>query len=46
MVYEHQGEFDNQSTAIKSIAPKIGRGPDTLRAWFRRLKLTAVGEMA
>jgi len=36
MVFEHQGEFDNQSAAIKSIAPKIGCGPDTLRAWVRR----------
>jgi transposase-like protein len=32
MVFEHQGEFDSQSAAIKSIAPKIGCGPDTLRA--------------
>ncbi|OJI93675.1 hypothetical protein LY10_04325 [Planktotalea frisia] len=36
MVFEHQGEFESQSAAIKSIAPKIGYGPDTLRAWFRR----------
>lgn len=36
MVFEHQGEFDGQSAAIKSIAPKIGCGPDTLRAWVRR----------
>ncbi|MDA9822544.1 transposase, partial [Paracoccaceae bacterium] len=36
MVFEHQGEFDSQSAAIKSIAPKIGCGPDTLRAWVRR----------
>ena len=26
VVFEHQGEFDNQSAAIKSIAPKIGCG--------------------
>ena len=26
MVFEHQGEFDSQSAAIKSIAPKIGCG--------------------
>ena len=26
LVFEHQGEFDNQSAAIKSIAPKIGCG--------------------
>jgi transposase len=36
MVFEHEGEFDSQSAAIKSIAPKIGCGPDTLRAWVRR----------
>ena len=36
MVYEHQVEIDSQSAAIKSIAPKIGCGPDTLRAWVRR----------
>ena len=36
MVFEHQGEFDSQSAAIKSIAPKIGCEPDTLRAWVRR----------
>ena len=36
MVYEHQGEFNSQSAPIKSIAPKIGCGPDTLRAWVRR----------
>ena len=36
MVFEHQGEFDSQCAAIKSIAPKIGCGPDTVRAWVRR----------
>ena len=36
MVFEHEGGFDSQSAAIKSIAPKIGCGPDTLRAWVRR----------
>ena len=36
MVFEHQGEFDSQSAAIKSIAPKIGCGPHTLRAWVRQ----------
>jgi transposase-like protein len=35
MVFENQSEFDSQSAAIKSIAPKIGCGPDTLRAWVR-----------
>ena len=32
-VFKYQGEFDNQSAAIKSVAPKIGSGADTLRAW-------------
>jgi transposase len=36
MAFEHQGEFDSQSAAIKSIAPKIGCRPDTLGAWVRR----------
>jgi len=36
MVFEHQGEFGSQSAAITSIAPKIGCGPVTLRAWVRR----------
>ena len=33
LVFEHQGEFDSQSAAIKSVEPKIGCGPDTRRAW-------------
>ena len=33
VVFEHQDEFDIQSVAIKSVAPKIGSGADTLRAW-------------
>ena len=36
LAFEHQGEFDCHSAAIKSIAPKIGCGPDALRAWVRR----------
>ena len=36
VVFEHQDEFDSQSAAIKSVAPKIGSGTDTLRAWVRR----------
>jgi len=34
-VFKHQGEFDSQSAAIKSVAPKFGCGPDTRRAWVR-----------
>ena len=33
VVFERQDEFDSQSAAIKSVAPKIGSGADTLRAW-------------
>ena len=36
LVFDHQNECDSQSAAIKSIAPKIGCGRDTLRAWVRR----------
>lgn len=38
LVFEHQGTLDTQSAAIKSIAPKMGCGSDTLRAWVRRAK--------
>jgi transposase len=43
MVFEHEGEFDNQSAAIKSIASKIGCGPDALRAWVRRAETDSGG---
>lgn len=38
MAFERQGEFDSQSAAIKSIAPKIGCWSDTLKAWVRRVE--------
>jgi len=38
MAFKRQGEFDSQSAAIKSIAPKIGCGSDTLKAWVRRVE--------
>ena len=44
MVFEHQGEFDSQSAAIKSIAAKIGCGPTRLGPGFDGLKQTAVAE--
>lgn len=31
IVFEDEGEFDRQSTAIKSIVTKISCGPDKLR---------------
>ena len=36
MVFDNQGSYENQTAEIKAIAPKIGCGPDTLRAWVRR----------
>ena len=42
VVFEHQDEFDSQSVAIKSVAPKIGSGADTLRAWVCRAETDSV----
>ena len=39
MVFDHRGEFDSQSAAIKSIAGKIGSGADTLRTWVQRAEI-------
>jgi transposase-like protein len=36
MVFEHQGEYDSQWSAISSIAEKIGCTPESLRAWVRQ----------
>jgi transposase-like protein len=36
MVFEHYGEFDSQSSAIKSTVAKIGCGADTRHVWVRR----------
>lgn len=36
MVLESQGEYDSQWAAICSIAPKIGRTPETLRVWVHQ----------
>jgi len=36
MVLEHEKEYRSQWSAIRSIAPKIGCIPETLRAWVRR----------
>ena len=36
MVFEHVGEYSSQWQAIRSIAPKIGCSPETLRKWVRR----------
>ena len=36
MVREHEKEHDSQWAAIRSIAPKIGCSPETLRGWIRQ----------
>ena len=36
MVFEHQGEYASQWTAIGSIAAKIGCTAETLRGWVRQ----------
>lgn len=35
MVCKHQGEFECPSSALTSIAPKIGFASDPLRVWVR-----------
>ena len=35
MVREHEGEYDSQWAAIRSIAEKIGCTAETLRKWLR-----------
>jgi transposase len=36
MVFEHQGEYPSQWTAIRSIAQKIGCSVEALRRWVRQ----------
>ena len=36
MVFDNQGNYENQAAAIKAIAPKIGCGRDTLRRWAQQ----------
>jgi transposase-like protein len=36
MVQEHRGEYPSLWAAIESIAPKIGRVPQTLNEWVKR----------
>ena len=36
MVLDHEGEFESQWQAIRSIADKIGCSSETLRNWVRR----------
>jgi len=39
MVFEHQGEYASQWSAVVSIATKIGCTPETLRKWVRRAEV-------
>jgi len=39
MVFEHQGEYPSQWSAVVSIATKIGCTPETLRKWVRRAEV-------
>jgi transposase len=36
MVLEQRGEYKSEWETIRSIAPKIGCSPDSLRAWLRQ----------
>ena len=41
MVFDHRGEFDSQSSAIKSIVGKIGCSSVTLRTRVQRAEVDA-----
>ncbi len=41
MVQEHQGEYQTQWAAIRSIAEKIGCSAEALRTWLRRAERDA-----
>ena len=36
LVKEHLNEYESEWATIRSIAPKIGCTPETLRAWIRK----------
>ena len=36
LVLEHQGQYDSQWTAIRSVAEKIGCSAEALRNWIRQ----------
>jgi transposase len=36
LVYDHQGEYESQWAAIRSIAGKLGCSAETLRKWVRQ----------
>ena len=39
MVQEHRGEYASLWASIESIAPKIGRVPQTLHEWVRKQEI-------
>ena len=39
LLFEHQGEYDSEWAALKSIASKIGCTAETLRKWVRRSEI-------
>jgi len=41
MVQEHEGEYETQWAAIRSIAEKIGCSAEALRTWLRRVERDA-----
>jgi len=41
MVFDHEGEYDSQWAAIRSIAEKVGCSSETLRNWVRRAETDA-----
>lgn len=41
MVFDHEGEYDSQWAAIRSIADKIGCSSETLRNWVRQAERDA-----
>lgn len=41
MVQEHQGEYESQGAASRSIAEKIGCSAEALRTWLRRAERDA-----
>jgi transposase-like protein len=41
LVLEHQGEYETQWAAIRSIAEKIGCSAETLRGWVRQAERNA-----
>jgi transposase-like protein len=41
LVFEHEGEYSSQWSAIQSIAGKFGCSAETLRKWVRRTETDA-----